>query len=107
MCIRDRGKESPSTSEWAQIIDELRSDYPLDLLLESRKMARSVFYYHLKCLKAADRYINEKELIKLFFHEYKGCYGYRRVTAEMHNRGFMLNHKSIRRLMGDLGLKSY
>lgn len=62
-----RGKESPSTSEWAQIIDELRSDYPLDLLLESRKMARSVFYYHLKCLKAADRYINEKELIKLFF----------------------------------------
>ncbi len=70
-------------------------------------MARSVFYYHLKCLKAADRYINEKELIKLVFHEYKGRYGYRRVTAEMHNRGFMLNHKSIRRLMGDLGLKSY
>ena len=32
-------------------IDELRSDYPLDLLLKLRKMARSVFYYHLKRLK--------------------------------------------------------
>lgn len=69
-------------------------------------MARSVFYYHLKHLKAADRYANEKELIKLIFHEHKGRYGYRRVTAEMHNRGFMLNHKTIQRLMGNLGLKS-
>ena len=68
-------------------------------------MARSVFYYHLNRLKAADRYANEKESIKLIFHEHKGRYGYRRVTAEMHNRGFMLNHKTIQKLMGDLGLK--
>lgn len=69
-------------------------------------MARSVFYYHLKHLKTIDKYFNEKESIKLIFHEHKGRYGYRRVTAEMHNRGFMLNHKTIQRLMGDLGLKS-
>lgn len=30
-------------------------------------MARSVFYYHLNRLKAADRYANEKESIKLIF----------------------------------------
>lgn len=69
-------------------------------------MARSVFYYHLKRFKTIDKYSNEKESIKLIFHERKGRYGYRRVTAEMHNRGFMLNHKTIQRLMGDLGLKS-
>lgn len=69
-------------------------------------MARSVFYYHLKRLKTIDKYSNEKESIKLIFHEHKGRYGYRRVTAEMHNRGFMLNHKTIQRLMDDLGLKS-
>lgn len=69
-------------------------------------MARSVFYYHLKHLKTIDKYFNEKESIKLIFHEHKGQYGYRRVTAEMHNRGFMLNHKTIQRLMDDLGLKS-
>ncbi|KAA2321855.1 IS3 family transposase [Bacteroides caccae] len=32
-----------------------------------------------------DRYANEKESIKLIFHEHKGRYGYRRVIAEMHN----------------------
>ncbi len=69
-------------------------------------MARSVFYYHLKRLKAAERYANEKESIRLIYHEHKGRYGYRRVTAEMHNRGFMLNHKTVQRLMGELGLKS-
>lgn len=68
-------------------------------------MARSVFYYHLKRLEADDMYADEKESIKQIFHEHKGRYGYRRVTAEMHNRGFMLNHKTIQRLMGDLGLK--
>ena len=31
-------------------------------------------------------------------------YGYRRITAELHNRGFHLNHKTIQRLMKQLGL---
>ncbi|RHM98526.1 transposase [Bacteroides caccae] len=35
-----------------------------------------------------DRYANEKESIKLIFHEHKGRYGYRRVIAEMHNLWF-------------------
>ncbi len=69
-------------------------------------MARSVFYYHLKRLKAADKYAKEKELVNQIFHEHKGRYGYRRVVAEMRNRGFMLNHKTIQRLMDELGLKS-
>ena len=69
-------------------------------------MARSVFYYLLNRLKIADKYANDKESIKQIFHEHKGRYGYRRVTTEMRNRGFILNHKTIQRLMSDLGLKS-
>ena len=69
-------------------------------------MARSVFYYHLKRLKAADKYAQEKESIKSIFHEHKGRYGYRRVTAEMRNRGFVINHKTVQRLMGEMCLKS-
>ena len=65
-----------------------------------------VFYYHLKCLKTADKYVNEKESIKQISYEHKGRYGYRRVTAEMRNRGFILNHKTIQRLMSNLWLKS-
>lgn len=69
-------------------------------------MARSVFYYHLKRLKTRDKYVIEKENIKSIFHEHKGRYGYRRVTAEMRNRGFIINHKTVQRLMNSMCLKS-
>lgn len=69
-------------------------------------MARSVFYYHLKRLKAQDKYAEEKEIIRSIFHEHKGRYGYRRVTSEMRNRGHILNHKTVQRLMMRMGLKS-
>ena len=69
-------------------------------------MARSVFYYHLKRLRAADKYVNEKDNIKAIFHEHKGRYGYRRITAEMRNRGFIINHKTVQRLMQSMNIKS-
>lgn len=65
-------------------------------------MARSVFYYHLTGLKNADKYASEKEVIKFIFHEHKGRYGYRRVTAEMRNRAFTINHKTVKRLMDEM-----
>ena len=69
-------------------------------------MARSVFYYQLKRLKANDKYANEKETIRSIFYEHKGRYGYRRVTSEMRNRGFIINHKTVQRLMTSICLKS-
>ena len=68
-------------------------------------MARSVFYYHLKRLKSKDKYAVEKEKIKDIFHEHKGRYGYRRITDEMHNRKYVINHKTVQRLMDEMGLK--
>lgn len=69
-------------------------------------MARSVYYYHLKRLNATDKYTVVREIIKSIFHEHKGRYGYRRMTAEMRNKGFAINHKTVRRLMDEMGLKS-
>lgn len=68
-------------------------------------MARSVFYYHIKRLKSKDKYAMEKEDIKDIFHEHKGRYGYRRVTAEMRNRNYTINHKTVQRIMAEMGLK--
>lgn len=69
-------------------------------------MARSVFYYHLKRLKSGDKNANKKELIASIFQEHKWRYGYRRVTMEVRNRGVIINHKTVKRLMDDMGLKS-
>ena len=42
--------------------------------------------------------------ITAIYHENKGRYGYRRITIELDRRGIHLNHKTVRRLMKDLGL---
>lgn len=70
-------------------------------------MARSVFYYHLKRSGRPDRDAVPGKAVEEIFHEHKGRYGYRRITAEMRNRGLVINHKTVLRLMRDKGLKSH
>lgn len=69
-------------------------------------MARSTFYYRLKQMNNIDKYEKIKEQIMSIFYEHKGRYGYRRITLELRNRGFIINHKTVYRLMKELGLKS-
>jgi transposase InsO family protein len=51
-----------------------------------------------------DKYDKAKEEIKAVYHEHKGRYGYRRITMELCCRGLALNHKTVQRLMKELGL---
>ena len=48
-----------------------------------------------------------KEEITAIYHENKGRYGYRRMTMELHNRGFEINHKTVLKLMKELGLQCF
>jgi transposase InsO family protein len=68
-------------------------------------MARSTFYYHLKQSRLPDKYAREKEEIKNIYHEHKGRYGYRRISVEMQKRGYMVNHKTVLKLMNVHGIK--
>lgn len=54
----------------------------------------------------ADRHAALKIRIKAIFEAHKGRYGYRRVTAAIRNLGETVNHKTVQRLMIDMGLKS-
>ncbi len=76
-------------------------------LLKLAEMARSTFYYYLKKYKSNhDKYGKIKKEIFNIFNENKGRYGYRRITLELKNRGFNINHKTVLRLMNILGIKS-
>ena len=55
-------------------------------------------------MNSADKYESVKEEITAIYHENKGRYGYRRITAELRNRKLPLNHKTVQRLMEELGL---
>jgi len=67
-------------------------------------MARSTYYYYLKS-PVKDKYKNEKQKIAEIFNAHKGRYGYRRVLNVMRNKGYVINHKTVLKLMKLLGLK--
>lgn len=98
--------QSASRAERAQAVLELRPDYSLPLLLAVAGLSRSTFYYQAKVLGASDKYAGLKSSIKAVYERHKGRYGYRRITAEMRQAGQTVNHKTVQRLMNDLGLKS-
>ena len=79
-------------------------EFPLDILLKIIKLARSTYYYHLKQLNQEDKNHAVKNEIQVIFNDHKGNYGYRRITLELRNRGYIVNHKKVQRLMKVLGL---
>ncbi|WP_134989806.1 IS3 family transposase [Streptococcus oralis] len=89
-----------------EIVQELITEFSLDILLKTIKLARSTYYYHLKQLDKPDKDQGLKAEIQSIFTEHKGNYGYRRIHLELRNRGYVVNHKRVQRLMKVLGLSA-
>ncbi|WP_144006059.1 IS3 family transposase [Streptococcus parasanguinis] len=87
-----------------EIVQGLVTEFPLDILLNIIKLARSTYYYHLKQLNRVDKDQAIKVEIQAIYDEHKGNYGYRRMTLELRNRGYIVNHKKVQRLMRALAL---
>ena len=82
------------------------TDFSLDILLKAMKLARSTYYYHLKQLDKPDKDQELKAEIQSIFIEHKRNYGYRRIHLELRNRGYLVNHKRVQRLMKVLNLQA-
>lgn len=68
-------------------------------------MPRSTYYFEVNKTNNDNK---NKEIINeitTIFYDNKQRYGVRRITAELHNRGHIINHKKVQRLMSILGLK--
>lgn len=85
---------------------ELRPVFDLEVLLNQTSMARSSYYYHEKKNQLSDKYDSIKRSIKKIYEHHKGRYGYRRITLELKKTGIIINHKTVFRLMKQLGIKS-
>ena len=92
--------------EKAAIIKTLRKQgHQLKYLLKAMEMAKSTYYFELSKVDLVDeKNIQLKEEIQKIFTEHKGRYGVRRVYQELLNRGFVVNHKRVQRLMNVMGL---
>src|SRR3546814_19714266 len=53
-----------------------------------------------------DKHAAVKAKILSVYAQHKGRYGYRRITVALRQRGDVINHKTVKRLMQTLGLRS-
>ncbi len=74
-------------------------------MLDRIKMAKSTFYYHQKRINQPDGYDDLRHRIDVIYHHHNGRYGYRRITAQLHNDGVNVNHKTVQKLMCQMNLK--
>ena len=90
----------------AAIVKELREKgYRLKRLLKTIGIAKSRYYFEIsKGDVVANRNNEMMKLIKEIFNQNKGRYGVRRVHRELLNRGYLINHKRVQRLMHNMGL---
>ena len=75
-------------------------------MLARIKMARSTFYYNIKQLGKSDGYDDVRHRIHDIYAKHCGRYGYRRITAQLRNEGVEINHKTVHKLMMQMGLKA-
>lgn len=68
------------------------------------QLSRSSYYY-LKNISEYDKYEAIKQEILEISRKHKNRYGYRRITQELHNKGFIINHKTVNKLMRALEIE--
>jgi transposase len=73
--------------------------------LEVSGIARSTYYYHIKRERSTDKYITVKHEITKIYEKNLQRYGYRRITYKLREKGIKINHKTVLRLMRELGLR--
>jgi putative transposase len=96
-------------SERFQIIDELRRKHPLAWLFKIAEVSKAG-YYKWRSNRSKPSIRMEKDLLIkehiLAIHKKHPYYGYKRMTRALSREGMVVNHKRVRRLMRELGIKS-
>ncbi|MGP5147643.1 IS3 family transposase, partial [Corynebacterium variabile] len=74
-----------------QFVDDTRTDYPVKRLCEVLKLNRSSYYKWKTATPARTRRTCDDALlaarITVIFNDHDGCYGAKRVTAELNDLG--------------------
>ncbi|MBE3650896.1 IS3 family transposase [Paenibacillus polymyxa] len=97
-------KKLITNDDKAHVIYELRHEFNVKELVKIAGIPRSTYYYHVKKWNEPDKYADVKtEMRRLFNDELKCRAGYRTMTREI-RKTTPINHKTVQRLMKELGL---
>lgn len=81
------------------IVYELYRKYQIKILLEISGLKKSTYYYTLSKNNKDLKNDDIMNTIIDIYYAHKQRYGYRRITLELNNRGYVVNHKKVKRLM--------
>lgn len=85
---------------------ELKEEgFRLKDVLKQVDIPEATYHYHINQINNEDPNQEWKELISALFHKHEGRYGYRRIYLELRAQGYVINHKKVQRIMGELNLK--
>ena len=89
------------------MIAGLRQQHKLADLLQIAGLARSTYYYQCQPNVRAEQQSDMQCRIRAVYDNYKGRYGYRRITATLSkSMAEPVNHKCVQRLMQQTGLRA-
>ena len=74
------------------------------MLLTFSSLPRSTYYYHCK-QSGKDKYCAAKKEIKNIYDANKQRYGYRRIMLELRQKDYVINHKTVLKLMRQLHIQ--
>jgi putative transposase len=83
----------------------MSKQYPLiDVLEVMPELKRSTYFYWVRKLRVENLDQELEEIVQSIYDEHDGNYGYRRICLELRNRGHVVNHKKVLRIMKTRGI---
>ncbi|MEM9091835.1 MAG: IS3 family transposase [Cyanobacteria bacterium P01_F01_bin.53] len=102
LAVAKKASELWSLNGKRMIIEQLKDEYPIQVICDVIGYSRSCYYYQPRAEKEL-----EEEALKKAIADVAGrypTYGYRRITKQLQREGWTVNHKRVSRLMRELGL---
>jgi putative transposase len=103
---KNRGSTPAQQRLWRNgIYDQIREVMSLQGSLSIERMSQLVpvsrrgFYRSLQEQQPVEEEMEVRSAIQQIALEHRRRYGYRRITAELHRRGMLVNHKRVARIM--------
>jgi transposase InsO family protein len=93
-----------TNKEKTMLIDALRSEYPLPMLIKRFRIARSSYHYQRNALSRPDKHARIRIDTCRIFGENSGRYGYRRIHAMLRRSGMKISEKVVQRIMKEESL---
>ena len=112
VCLNSRGRKEEK-EQLTKAVTELRQELKcsLDFILETinsndslPSLPRSDYYYWKNRIDPDTKNSDLMDAITTIYTENHKRYGYRRITLQLKNEGWAVNHKTVKRLMSKLNL---